>query len=658
MSVFLESYLKESTKALETLFGRSLSKTEAGKIRKVAEEKIAKNNFPLQIVNNHKLKTINTTAEELASWMMSRDPKPVLTGQGLLFQNEFKSPITTLTAFLVSSRKVAKDKMFQLMREGLPETDPLVKSLNLQQKNWKILAVSMFGAFGEKGFVFYNPFVGPAITLTGQLIIASTLYGFETILSGNAWIKNKEELWNHVRRSIAMTSGASLEEEWGQLLEPSDKTLLDKARASLKKACASDWKSADDIEDILSSLDDPGLEALAYRGNLYDFLKHETAVWCIQTALDGEIKEAAPGSIQKTHPEGKEALDMLWKGIERWVSFDWLPTDLVKRVGEMEREVVLLSDTDSTFLHLHPWMKFLAKYFDVIDPDPTKRLTAINAIVYMLRLSSDAQMLRLTTNLGIAEERRSFINFKSEFIIKRMVLTQGKKNYISLNNYQEGVLLQTKQVDIKGLGMKKTNTPKFTQNHLKNAIEEMVLRPQNVNRVGMIKRVIELEQAVRDSLNNGNVMYCTPGSLGAVSRYKDPYTIPAVRGSLAWNLIYKDNPIREGDKINLIRMISDSDISAIIAQIEKFGKDSPEGAILTKLTDKFYGTEQELAKNGFNWLALPRETTLIPIWARELIDIETVVQSNIAPVLPILTSLDIIPIRLPNPEVYSTMIQF
>jgi DNA polymerase elongation subunit (family B) len=48
--------------------------------------------------------------------------------------------------FLMKTRKVAKNQMFDLMRDGRSPDDPEVKVLDQRQKIFKLLANSFYGA--------------------------------------------------------------------------------------------------------------------------------------------------------------------------------------------------------------------------------------------------------------------------------------------------------------------------------------------------------------------------------------------------------------------------------------------------------------------------------------------------------------------------------
>ena len=328
----------------------------------------------------------------------------------------------------MAERKVAKNKMFELMRNGYPSDHPEVKALDLRQKILKLLANSYYGAMSEKGFIFYNENMGPAITYTGQLIIAATMTSFEAFLSNNLWIRNANQLATHIFSSIEKANGRLPSEEWGN--HPLAETVTKEAVIEhLLDACAPNWDALTAIHSYIDTLSQEDLWALYLKGNPYFFLQFEKAQDLLTTSLSGEIREADPGKIAKHHPEGKVALDTLSVGMLDWVAVHWQHFDMPRVVAEMERRSVILVDTDSNFLGLDPWMNYLGEAYDLSEATEDELLTGLNVMVYLLRLVNDHYMALLTKNLQIQEDKRYLINFKSEFVIARMILTNGKKNY-------------------------------------------------------------------------------------------------------------------------------------------------------------------------------------------------------------------------------------
>ena len=111
-----------------------------------------------------------------------------------------------------------------------------------------------------------------------------------------------------------------------------------------------------------------------------------------------------------------------------------MPADLPRMVTTMRRRIVTLTDTDSTFLNLNPWVEWITEQLGGEELPDDDHLTSMNCIIYILRCQNDFQMEWLTRNMGIEASHRGLILFKSEFIIKRQMLTDGKKHYAAFVN--------------------------------------------------------------------------------------------------------------------------------------------------------------------------------------------------------------------------------
>ena len=95
-------------------------------------------------------------------------------------------------------------------------------------------------------------------------------------------------------------------------------------------------------------------------------------------------------------------------------------------------------------------------------------------------------------------------------------------------------------------------------------------------------------------------------------------------------------------------------------EIAKWPDGSAEAIALTALMEEFFGATapEGMSRNGLNWLAVPKDVPAIPEWARGLIDRESVLQANAAPIYPILEAIGVRVVRLPAPESYSNVIRF
>ena len=144
---FINEYIEDAIKKLSTFAKRQLTEEEIAKLKDKVVEHCK--NRPVVILNTHKNIRVNSTLGELAGWIRTRKPeRPVITGHGTLFKphKEYRSVVGELITFLMKTRKVAKNEMFELMRNGRSKNDPLVKALNIRQLIFKLIANSFYGA--------------------------------------------------------------------------------------------------------------------------------------------------------------------------------------------------------------------------------------------------------------------------------------------------------------------------------------------------------------------------------------------------------------------------------------------------------------------------------------------------------------------------------
>jgi len=696
LSPFEKRYAAEARRALESLAGRQLSGAEIGRLETMC--KVSTEAAALVVANPVKSVRAPTNMLKFLDFMEKR--RPIITGHGTLFETHenHHSVIADLVSFLMSERKVVKKKMLNLIKAGKHPEDPEVKALDQEQKIYKLLANSFYGAFAERGFHFYNAAMGPAVTYTGQLIIAATLYGFEALLTGNAWLKDEAELVRFVESCLTVAAGEDPTEAWGQCKpDPEGPAWVpgpeDTARA-LRKVCAPGWDCAAAVARAVARVGSRHW-AVALRGDPHRFFVMTGIFERITTAVSGPaIKEAgafhAPAGagpeVQEALDATKRSLDEIAAAMIKWVATHQMPGDLPRRVQEMARDTVLLVDTDSTFLNLRPWMDFVGGHFDLAGAPPEDRLTVMNCMIYMLAKFSDWQMQFLTRNLNVPEDKRSMINFKSEFVMKRVILTGGKKNYAGLLTFQEGAAIIDKKlkipgkIEIKGLSIKKVNTPKETGEYFKQAIEARLLRPDVPARPDMVRDLVTFEARLRGSIEKGETRFATPGSVKRMSEYASPFSLPAVRARIAWNCCYHADPINEGDRINMFRIKIGTDLAGLVKGI---GLDPmipietqvkvPEGSdiydvevapglslggLQNLIYEFFTDGDEALRSNGFNWMAFPKTIHAIPEWVRPLIDAEQVVQANLQPISPVLEAVGIKVHRLSAGDVYSNVVEF
>ncbi len=668
---FLEVYLGAAEQALEALAGGPLNGAQRGALRALAEARYR--DQAALVLNPHKNVRVSTTLGEIAAWAPVRAnpadksiPSPaVWTGHGTMFkpQAEADSVMGKMLQKLLDERKIAKDKMLALLVEnGGDKKDPRYKTLDQEQKIWKLLANSYFGAQGERGFHFFDPAMGPAITYTGRVAIAGTIWGFEAFLAGNMWIGSADELARHVAACLRKSGG--LPEVPGQAWGSPDfdgAPTAEECAAKLASHCAPGWDPGPAAAALARAVGPRARWSLMYRGDPYLFLSLPRCQDLLAEALGGTIREPDAESMERQHPEGKKALDLLWEGLEAWVAPPWLPSDGPKRVAVMRRKCVPVADTDSSFVCLGPWVDFLEGLFDFSEATDDQRLTALNCMIYILCVLSREQMGDLTRNLGVQADRRKRLVFKNEFVFKRVVITNGKKHYVGLQTHKEGkAIAGGGEMEFKGLSMKKSVVPKSTSKYLEHSVEQRLFRSDSLDRVGILMDVVGLDAKVRDSIEAGSAEFATPAVFGNVNAYKNPWSMPVVRGVAAWNAACPNNPIRQADRVNSFRVRVGSDAAELTAQMNSWPEGSEDRAALARVIAKFFGegAPPELSGAGFNWICFPKSVSAMPAWLRPLVNVEDAARANVSPALPVLEAIGERPLTNPDPEVYSSTIAF
>jgi DNA polymerase elongation subunit (family B) len=103
------------------------------------------------------------------------DDEYTMAANGAMFHKKFTGIVPRLVDNVLVGRKIAKNEMLRLKQLYVDTKDEKYKKMselqNVLQGALKVAANSLFGVFLQPGFMFYDPRIGEAITLTGQYII-------------------------------------------------------------------------------------------------------------------------------------------------------------------------------------------------------------------------------------------------------------------------------------------------------------------------------------------------------------------------------------------------------------------------------------------------------------------------------------------------------
>lgn len=628
----------------------------------------------VQIENNYKKKVVDMSLLDTCDYIDNK--KPIITASGVLFQrheNSINLLYKVIDQFL-EGRQIAKDTMFKY-----PKGSEQFQYWNLQQLLEKRNVNALYGALGQYSCILYNLFVAESTTTQGRSAISSSILFFEAFLSNNVKFGSLNEI-------ITFIDNVMCEERIYD-----DSVVLDRniTRAEcfykLISTCGFNGyipsqKDLEIIWDILIKISQEDINRLFYKNNLYTFFDNEVLTKSIKFILS---ELTAPFlNPNKVPEEVRAAMDEVYMMVKEYVYYSHQVIDKLGRTENMERNVSIIIDTDSTIVSFDAWYRYiLSKTYDVpmtiknteysIDsfingsdrmmktgnktdsldikdhdeskvqsdrlicpvamiPQDNLRYSIINIIANIcsrLILDYMEKYAKNSNTLGVpGSDRKCLLIQKNEFLFKRAAVCDGKKHYADIQEIQEGNMVPNNMdasMAIMGLEMMKSSLAKTTQKDLKEILYNDILNCNSIDQVSVINKLKQVEEKIHTSIQNGERIYLKPATLKSMSNYDDPMRIQSVRGALVYNKI--KYPYMPG-----INMDERSAVDILKININKKNIDP-----LKETHPDIYNTLLDLLsidafKTGIKAISLPPDVQ-IPDWLFEYIDFNTIVNDNLTP---------------------------
>jgi hypothetical protein len=430
------------------------------------------------------------------------------------------------------------------------------------------------------------------------------------------------------------------------------------------------------VWEMMTRLKQEDLNRLYYKNNLYEFVENQALTNAVIYMLKQLNKPYLnPNKVPK---EIEVELPEFWSLLEEYVYYSYQMIDRIDRVENMTRSVVAVIDTDSNFLSLDAWYRFiLNKVYDipmtikteyvnpvefvdadefgdreplkavefidsptdynfytdeviemektlnpiVIIPQECLRYSIINIIAYCLTQVINDYMKKYTMQSNsYSPDRKCLLIMKNEFLFKRVMLTNAKKNYASIQELQEGNVVGNK-LDLKGLSIAKSGTPKATQETLKNILYEDILNVKDVDQLKVLKELAKCENEIYQSLLNKKKTFYKPVTVKSINTYENPMGIQGIKASVVYNAL-RDEHLEAIDlyKRNSIDLVK---VNITPKNVENIKELYPD--IYTKLLQLF---KQKEFTTGITTVAIPKDVEA-PDWVVEFIDYANIINDNI-----------------------------
>ena len=138
------------------------------------------------------------------------------------------------------------------------------------------------------------------------------------------------------------------------------------------------------------------------------------------------------------------------------------------RARYQKRSVVIVSDTDSTFLMYSNILNFVLQ--KVLPMKLRKKgekqdmfnLKVLNILSCFASSAIAATLWNYLGYVNVAEEDRKYIKMKNEFYYSRVIVTYAKKSYIGLMTRKEAFVYPKPKMDVKGVNFFKSTASEKT----------------------------------------------------------------------------------------------------------------------------------------------------------------------------------------------------
>lgn len=631
--------------------------------------------------NNYTKKSTELTLSQVIEYINKK--QPICTAYGVMFKQpnaDVPNPLVDLIRSFMENRDIYKKEMFKF-----PKGSYDFAKWNLAQLLEKRDGNSIYGCLGNATSLLYNINVAAAITAQGRSLISNATMFFEGFLSNGVKFASLEEVLHYIYKvgtekpnrrfkdSDILDRNITVEECLMKIVW----SIGDYKNGRFK--WIPDFSDLDVIYNTLRGLDQEEINRIYYKNNLYEFLNNTS----MTKALIYIIKSLKTPymACAEVPDEIKVELDTLQDFLREYVYYPHIWMDRVDRCQNMIKNVCAISDTDSTIVCFDPFYRFVldkVRYEDVpiskielevwnedkskigirpfiippekLDydfesdeiiytrekinpyiflPQDNLRYSIINIIAYISGNLCNEYNIEFTKHSGsFKPDKKCLLYLKNEFLFKRGLLTDGKKNYATNQEVQEGNIIPKgikTQLDIKGLPINKSTLKPAVKSELQKILFEEILDKETIDQVEIIKRLAIFAKQIRTSLECGNKEYYKPMVIKSVDNYDDPMRNQGIKASTIWNAVRGE----ELEAINLSERNTIDIVKVLItpANIESIREEFPDvyERFIELFKDQYiFAPKASGIKYEVTSLAIPIDVET-PVWVMRFIDYDSII---------------------------------
>ena len=584
--------------------------------------------IPCVMHNNMTHETRESTMLNTFNWIEQRSP--IITGNGTFFKQhaEYLAPTVIFLETEQKYRKKLKKEMFQYPKGSIEYNNK-----NIGQGNVKVIMNSDYGGSGTPLSPFYSVYLPPATTGSAKNMTTTLICCLE-FLSGNTNMWAKMNHVNELYDMIFHVLDTPIEDR--DLIE--DVYSVDDVLQHLvSKTNNIRPKDVKVLRVYLSTLPQNRLTQLMLSFNarlvltkylygeisyIMEYLKQH------QIDVNNITKETIHAAGYGVEPPDEivDAINKVKKVILDNCVYPFILNDAEVRAGNMKRDVVCVTDTDSLMVQF-------ASYIDEFQARVSNfRASCLLASALGMRLFIEAiipQMVEDITSYCNIEDKyyRDKFVFKNEFAFLAMSLF-AKKMYASSMFVQEGNPRDIHSIAVSGLSFKKRDAAEFLEPIMTSLYDKYILTADTIH----VEKLLDEFYALRNHLLqiiNKDSSYHKMLSIKSVDAYDPNKVLPAqMRGALVWNQLFPDEEMLPMDRVIVIPLSFDL--------LEQNQSNPYLGKIL-----QLSLIDNEKRKNE-PVICLPESYHEIPKWLSPAIDTEYCADKLLAPFKQLLGLFDVV----------------
>lgn len=631
----------------------------------------------IKVVNNYKKMETDSTLLTMADYILSREP--IITMYGVMFKKhaDSQNPLGQMMANFMDSRDELKKEMFKH-----PKGSDEYEKYNLLQLLTKIDTNGIYGALGQYSCMFYNIYVAASITAQGRACISAAGLQFEMFLANNVKFMYFDEIITFIHNvksekrnfkdadfldrditvkecfykimttcgfipsqsqcEIVLTILSQLSQEdinrlyyKNNLYEFCSNTSMKKALimmlCSLKSPFVNPNKAPKEIQVELDVYTELLMEYVYYSHQIID--KYEKFRYMIKSIIIIQDTDSCIVSLDAWFRfclEMTENIDMEIK------KYYYNPIDIIdsfedrddffvdEETGKVYQKPIEIVDKEYDYDFYSDEMVETEHLINPITilPQDNFRHSAINIIAYVLGKVINDYMISTTKGFhSYAEGKKCLLIMKNEFLFKRLMSLDVKKNYASIIELQEGKMIPpNKSLDTKGLSIDKSTLNDASRKKLKEILYEDILKPNEIDQIKVLKDLAIMEKTIFNSLATGDKKYYKPATIKSMSAYANPMQIQGIKASIVWNEVRESAEAIDLTKRNSVSIVKVDINRKTIEEIKDSNPNIYE-ALLNLLSMKEFDP-------SITTIAVPNDV-VVPNWLLKFIDYTSIINDNL-----------------------------